>query len=224
MTRQNLDGATTDMTYGENLWLFFTLLFGIIILPGMDMMFVLANALTRGRAAGLAATAGMMLGGLVHSAYGALGVSLLAKLLPVLFTPLMVVGALYMTWIGITLIRSAIVVNDVGRADTANNWEAFRRGVITCLVNPKAYMFMLAVYPQFLKSDFGPLVPQVVIMAAMTAATQFAVYGAIAVAAGRARGVLVANRSGTIWIGRCCGMTLLVISALTFWEVVGRSL
>lgn len=224
MVDEKLGGATTDMTYGENLWLFFTLLFGIIILPGMDMMFVLANALTRGRAAGLAATAGMMLGGLVHSAYGALGVGLLAKLLPVLFTPLMVAGALYMAWIGITLIRSAIVVDKVGHADTASNWEAFRRGAITCLINPKAYMFMLAVYPQFLKPDFGPLAPQALVMAAMTAGTQFAVYGAIAVAAGRASGMLVGNPSGTVWIGRGCGGVLVLIAGITLWEALSRLL
>ena len=34
------------MSYTENLWLFFILLFGIIAVPGMDMLFVLANALT----------------------------------------------------------------------------------------------------------------------------------------------------------------------------------
>ncbi|TNM65740.1 LysE family translocator [Aliirhizobium smilacinae] len=210
------------MTYSENLWLFFTLLFGIIILPGMDMMFVLANALTRGRAAGLAATAGMMSGGLVHSLYGALGVGLLAKLLPVLFTPLMAAGALYMAWIGVTLIRSAIVVDDVGHAGTASNWEAFRRGAITCLINPKAYMFMLAVYPQFLRPEFGPLVPQAAIMAVMTAGTQFAVYGAIAMAAGRARGMLVGNPYAIVWIGRSCGMVLMAIAAVTLWEAFRR--
>ena len=36
------------MGYAENLWLFFLLLFGIIIVPGMDMLFVLANSLTGG--------------------------------------------------------------------------------------------------------------------------------------------------------------------------------
>ncbi|MGO7638835.1 LysE family translocator, partial [Rhizobium leguminosarum] len=36
------------MNYNENIWLFFTLLFGIIIVPGMDMLFVLANSLTGG--------------------------------------------------------------------------------------------------------------------------------------------------------------------------------
>src|SRR5580658_5141390 len=64
----------TDMTYAENLWLFFILLFGIIIVPGMDMLFVLTNALTRGRPAGLSATAGIMTGGAGHALIGALGV------------------------------------------------------------------------------------------------------------------------------------------------------
>lgn len=40
------------MTYTANLWLFLTLLFGIIIVPGMDMLFVLANALTGGEGLG----------------------------------------------------------------------------------------------------------------------------------------------------------------------------
>lgn len=208
------------MTYSENLWLFFTLLFGIIVVPGMDMIFVLANALTRGRAAGLAATAGIMLGGLVHSIYGAIGVSLLSSLVPVLFRPLLIVGALYMAWIGVTLMRSSITVDHVGPADTRSNWEAFRRGAVTCLINPKAYLFMLAIYPQFLRPDFGPLAPQAAVMALMTAVTQLVVYGGLAVAAGRARELLVGNTGTTIWIGRIAGLALLAVSLLTLWEGV----
>lgn len=206
------------MTYTENLWLFFTLLFGIIVVPGMDMIFVLANSLTRGRASGLAATAGIMSGGLVHSLYGALGVGLLANLMPVLFKPLLITGALYMAWIGFTLMRSAIIVDHVGPADSRSHWEAFRRGAVTCLMNPKAYLFMLAIYPQFLRPDFGPLAPQAVVMAAMTAGTQLAVYGGLAIAAGRARKALVGNASATIWVGRTAGLLLVVVSILTLWE------
>ncbi len=208
------------MTYTENLWLFFTLLFGIIIVPGMDMIFVLANALSRGRAAGLAATAGVTLGGLVHSLYGAVGVGLLAHLMPMLFRPLLVVGALYMAWIGLSLMRSSIMVDEVGPADTRTNREAFRRGAITCLMNPKAYLFMLAVYPQFLKPDFGPLAPQAAVMAGLTAATQLAVYGGLAVAAGRARALLVGNATATIWVGRIAGLLLLAVSLITFSQGV----
>ena len=62
----------TDMTYSENLWLFFLLVSGIIIVPGMDMVFVLASSLSGGRKAGLSATFGIMAGGLVHTLYAAL--------------------------------------------------------------------------------------------------------------------------------------------------------
>lgn len=206
------------MTYGENLWLFFTLLFGIIVVPGMDMIFVLANSLSRGRTAGLAATAGIMAGGLVHSLYGALGVGLLARFIPVLFTPLLVAGSLYMAWIGITLIRSSIVIDGVGPAGTASHWQAFRRGAVTCLMNPKAYLFMLAIYPQFLRPDFGPLAPQATVMALMTAGTQLAIYGGLAVAAGRARDAIIGNGRATIWIGRSAGVLLVLVSLLTLWE------
>jgi threonine/homoserine/homoserine lactone efflux protein len=208
------------MTYTENLWLFFTLLFGIIIVPGMDMIFVMANSLTRGRTAGLAATAGIMAGGLVHSLYGAAGVGLLANLMPFLFRPLLIGGAVYMAWIGFSLMRSSITVEHVGPSDAGSNWEAFRRGMVTCLINPKAYLFMLAVYPQFLRPDFGPLAPQAAVMAAMTAGTQLAVYGGLALAAGRARSFLVGNASATIWVGRIAGALLVLVSALTFWEGV----
>lgn len=208
------------MTYTENLWLFFTLLFGIIVVPGMDMIFVLANSLTRGRASGLAATAGIMAGGLVHSLYGALGVGLLANLMPVLFKPLLIAGALYMAWIGFTLMRSAITVDHVGPTDSRSHWEAFRRGAVTCLMNPKAYLFMLAIYPQFLRPDFGALAPQAAVMAAMTASTQLAVYGGLAIAAGRARTALVCNASATIWVGRMAGLLLVLVSVLTLWEGV----
>ncbi len=211
-------GSPTDMTYTENLWLFFTLLFGIIVVPGMDMIFVLANSLTRGRTAGLAATAGIMAGGLVHSLYGALGVGLLANLMPVLFRPLLIAGALYMAWIGFSLMRSSITVDHVGPADTRTHWKAFRRGMVTCLMNPKAYLFMLAIYPQFLRPDFGPLAPQAIVMGAMTAATQLLVYGGLALAAGRARELIVGNGTATIWIGRSAGVLLIAVSLLTLWE------
>lgn len=206
------------MTYTENLWLFFTLLFGIIIVPGIDMLFVLANALTGGRKAGLAATGGIMAGGAVHSLYGALGVGLLATLLPSLFTPLLVLGAAYMIWIGFSLMRSSITVDAVGQADSRSLWTAFRRGMMTCLINPKAYLFMLAVYPQFLKPALGPLWSQALVMALMTALTQLAVYGALALAAGRSRDLLIANPRATMLVGRGAGLLLVVVSLLTLWR------
>jgi threonine/homoserine/homoserine lactone efflux protein len=205
------------MAYSENLWLYFILLFGIIIVPGMDMLFVLANALTGGRSAGLAATAGIMLGGAVHAFNGALGIGLLSRFLPFLFNPLLIVGALYMGWIGLTLMRSSITVGDP-LAGSHSSWRAFRQGAVTCLINPKAYLFMLAVYPQFLKPVYGPIWVQGVIMGLMTVGVQLGVYGTLAVTAGRSRDLLVSNPGATAFAGRIAGAVLVIVAALGLWH------
>jgi threonine/homoserine/homoserine lactone efflux protein len=206
------------MAYGENLWLYFILLFGIIIVPGMDMLFVLASALTGGRSAGMAATAGIMTGGAVHALYGALGIGLLASFLPWLFNPLLIVGALYMGWIGISLMRSSITVGIDGPDGSRSVWRAFRRGAITCLMNPKAYLFMLAVYPQFLKPAYGPIWIQGLIMGVMTVCTQFAIYGTLAFTAGRSRALLISNPQATALVGRGAGLLLLLVSLFGLWH------
>ncbi|CLP69784.1 Uncharacterised protein [Mycobacterium tuberculosis] len=79
---------------------------------------------------------------------------------------------------------------------------------------------MLAVYPQFLRPEFGPLARQATVMAGMTAATQLLVYGGLAVAAGRARELLVGNSTATIWAGRTAGLLLILVSFITLWEGV----
>jgi threonine/homoserine/homoserine lactone efflux protein len=206
------------MDYAQNLWLFFVLLLGIIIVPGMDMLFVLANALTGGSNRGLAATGGIMLGGVVHTLNGAVGVGLLMHFVPILFTPLLIAGAAYMAFIGITLMRSSITVGRDGPAGSRSSWKAFRQGLMTCLINPKAYLFILAVYPQFLKPDYGPVWIQASIMGLMTVATQFAIYGGLAVTAGRSRQLLIANPNATVFAGRAAGLLLFAVSIFTAWE------
>jgi threonine/homoserine/homoserine lactone efflux protein len=190
------------MTYTENLWVFSTLLFGIIIVPGMDMLFVLANTLASGRRVGLAAVAGIMLGGAVHT----------------LFKGLLLAGAAYMVWIGLTLLRSSITVQAIDADVSRSQWTAFRRGAVTCLLNPKAYLFVVAVYPQFLKAGFGPIWSQALVLGAMTVAVQFGVYGGLAFAAGRSRDLLLKSPRATILVGRAAGLLLMAAAAVTVWQ------
>ncbi|HVK90829.1 MAG TPA: LysE family translocator [Mycoplana sp.] len=206
------------MTYTENLWLFFLLLAGIIVVPGMDMIYVLASSLSGGRRAGLSATFGIMAGGLFHTLYAALGVGVLLHYVPALFDALLLVGACYIAWIGWTLARSSIAVDSVDALDRRGLWARFRQGALTSLMNPKAYLFMLAVFPQFLRPEFGPLWRQAGVMVLMIWATQLAIYGSLAVAAGRGRDMLVASPQATRLVGRASGLLLIAIAAVTLWQ------
>ncbi|MDO9417266.1 LysE family translocator [Pararhizobium sp.] len=206
------------MSYMENLSLFFALVFGIIIVPGMDMVFVMASSLTGGRASGLAATAGTMAGAAVHAIYATLGVGLLTTLVPSLFNGLLLAGALYIAWIGLSLLRSTIAIGSVGTVERVSHWVSFRRGATSCLLNPKSYLFMLAVYPQFLKAEYGPFWLQALVLTLITAACQLAVYGSLALAAGRSRDWLVASPGTTANLSRAIGALLIAVAGFTAWE------
>lgn len=206
------------MSYVENLALFFVLLTGIIIVPGVDMVFAIGNALTGGRARGLAATAGIMAGGAVHTVWGVLSAGALLAFPPALMQAMLLAGAAYLGWIGVSLLRSSIAIGAVEAAASASLWQAFRQGAVTCLLNPKAYVFVAAVYPQFVKPQFGSLAAQGLVLGAMTAAMQFIVYGGLAIAAARSRDILVSNAGATAFVGRAVGASFLAIAALTLWE------
>jgi threonine/homoserine/homoserine lactone efflux protein len=213
------------MSYTENIWLFFVLLLGIILVPGMDMLYVLTNALTGGRRAGLSATSGVMAGGVVITFFGTMGVGVLMKLASPLFTLLIFAGAAYMAWIGITLVRSSISVTSVGAARSRSSWMAFRQGAVNCILNPKAYLFVFSVYPQFMRPQYGSLASQAVVMGAMTVLTQLGIYGGLALAAGRSRDFLTSRPGATTIAGRAAGYLFIVMAVLAAWHGwAGRSI
>jgi threonine/homoserine/homoserine lactone efflux protein len=204
----------SPLPHASPLWLYFLLVAGIIALPGMDMAFVLASALTGGRRSGLAAVGGLVAGGWIHVALGALGLGLLLQAAPGLFQVLLAAGAAFIAWIGWTLLRGAAALGEqAGSARPAH--ATFGRAVATCLLNPKAYLFTLAVFPQFLRGGQGPVAAQVLAMAAITSCTQVAVYGSLALAAGRAGRWLRGNPATQRALGRGVGMLLLLAAGWT---------
>ncbi len=203
--------------YGH-LWLYLLMVFGIIVLPGMDMAFVLASSLAGGRKTGMFAVAGIVFGGMCHVAAGALGVGLLFKLVPGIVNVMLIVGAVYIAWIGVLLLRSkpsAAGTGDLTVNAARSAWATFRQAAFTCLMNPKAYLFMLAIFPQYVRTEYGPVWIQAVALSAITAATQIVVYGGLALAAGGARVWLRERPTAGIFIGRVAGAMLLAGAAVT---------
>jgi threonine/homoserine/homoserine lactone efflux protein len=197
----------------DPLWLFALFVFGIMVLPGMDMAFVLASALVDGRRAGFSAVAGMVTGGTVHTLMGALGVGLLLRLVPAAFNTVLAAGALYVAWMGVSLWRSPATLAQVQDAPSRGPLQTFGRAMGTCLLNPKAYVFMVAVFPQFLRPAQGHLAAQVVAMGAIIGCTQAAVYGAVALAAAGVRARLQSSLAVQARVARAVAVLLLGTSA-----------
>ncbi|MBU6478507.1 MAG: LysE family translocator [Xanthomonadaceae bacterium] len=206
------------MSHSADLLLFAALVFGIIVLPGLDMAFVLGSSLTAGRRNGLTAVAGITAGGACLVAMTTLGIGVLLKMVPAAFNALLLAGALYIAWIGISLLRSDSAFGIQTRGCPTPAWTTFRRGVLTCMMNPKAYLFLLAVFPQFLRAEYGPLWSQALVLWAIIAVTQLVVYGGIALAAAQARGWLLRRPEAGLVTARVVGMVLVGAALLTGLE------
>lgn len=207
------------MSQAANLWLYFVVVFGIIALPGMDMAYVMGSSLLGGRRSGLAAVAGIMAGGVCHITMGALGVAAILKLWPALYVAMLIGGALYVGVMGVGFLRSAEMLLPAADVPVLAPHITFRRALVTSLVNPKAYLFMLAVFPQFVKPAYGPVWVQAGMLGVITTGTQFGVYGALAAASASASGWFRANRQAGLWTARVLGALLLVVAALTLAQV-----
>jgi threonine/homoserine/homoserine lactone efflux protein len=201
-----------------HLWLFFVMVFGVILLPGLDMAFVLASSLVGGRSSGLAATAGIIAGGVVHVAMGALGIVAVLQLFPAAFNAVLLAGAAYIAWIGVSLLKSGAALGEPARLRSRSRAATFRQGLVTSLLNPKAYLFTLAVLPQFLKPEYGALGAQAVVLWLIIAVTQVAIYGGLAFAGDRVRVWLAERPAANAWLARGVGALLLATAAYTALE------
>ncbi len=202
------------MTDFAQLGLFFVVVFGVIALPGLDMAFVLASSLRGGNGAGMAAVGGIMLGGVAHVLMGVLGVAAILAVWPPLFNAVLLAGAVYIAWIGWTLLRSREGVA-LPEARSGRGGPVFLQGMLTCLLNPKAYVFMLAIFPQFLHPERGHLWTQAALLGLITALTQAMVYGTVAAGALRAQRWLGGNPRAGLAAARAVGAVLVGAALLT---------
>jgi threonine/homoserine/homoserine lactone efflux protein len=206
------------MSDSGHLWLFFGLVFGIVVLPGMDMAFVLGSALVGGRRTGLAAVAGLIAGGMCHVVMGASGLAVLLALVPSAFNAMLVAGALYVAWIGWGLWRVEGGLSLEGPRAILSPRATFARAALTNLMNPKAYVFMLAVFPQFIRPERSSIAGQALVLGAIIAATQAGVYGTIAWLADGVRDWLGTHPGANRGLARAIGALLIGVAALTVVE------
>ncbi len=175
-----------------NLAFFAAAALAIALSPGPGMLYVAARTLAGGRAEGLASSFGTGLGGLVHVAAGAIGVSALVMASAEAFTVLKIVGALYLVWIGIKTIRDARLPFEV-KVTTTGATTAFREGIVVEALNPKTAAFFLAFLPQFVDPSAGPVWLQFLLLGLISVVLNTAVDVVVAMLASRARSMAVAR-------------------------------
>jgi threonine/homoserine/homoserine lactone efflux protein len=125
-------------------------------MPGPAILYAIAQTMARGRRGGLMATAGLSVGGLVHVAAAAAGLSAIFKYSPTLFLLMKVGGALYLIWLGIQMIRTK-GMNGLPVVSPRSSRRTFVQSIVVEVLNPKTALFFIAFLPQFV--DAGVALP-----------------------------------------------------------------
>jgi len=123
-----------------------------IITPGIDTVFVLNKSINNGRKSGFQASIGVNTGVLVHTAIGALGISVLISKSVIALIALKYLGALYLVYLGVMSIKSKskLITKTVEGEPIKVAKNDFWSGFITNTLNPKVALFILAFFPQFI--------------------------------------------------------------------------
>jgi threonine/homoserine/homoserine lactone efflux protein len=140
----------------HDLWFF--VLSGLLlnITPGPDTLYIVGRSSTQGWRAGAVAALGIGAGTLVHICAAALGLSAILAASAAAFAAVKIIGAAYLIYVGVSLIRSA------GKAQSsastvlpkaASIRGIFLQGFFTNVLNPKVALFFLAFLPQFVGAD-----------------------------------------------------------------------
>lgn len=148
-----------------DLWLTFVAAStALLLIPGPTVLLVLSYALSKGRSVALASAAGVALGDLIAMSASLAGLGALVLASATLFSALKWIGAAYLIWLGVKLIRSA----PSGRLELPESNDITARNVfghaaaVTAL-NPKSIAFFIAFVPQFIAPS-SPLLPQFTIL------------------------------------------------------------
>jgi threonine/homoserine/homoserine lactone efflux protein len=148
-----------------NLWLaYLAATFVISGTPGPNMLLTMTHGIHHGLRGSLSTMAGLLVGLAIVQSISLAGLGALLLTSAYVFDVIKYVGAAYLIYLGIKTWRAPDSdMSTEGRPDAAGPWARFRIAIIVSLSNPKAILFGMAFFPQFIDSE-KPLAMQATIL------------------------------------------------------------
>jgi threonine/homoserine/homoserine lactone efflux protein len=180
----------------------------LAITPGPGIAYVLARTAASGRRAGLASCLGTGLGGLVHVAAAAWGLSVLLTQSALAFSVVKYLGAAYLIYLGLRILLRREVSGAMPHLAAQGAALALREGIVVEALNVKTALFFMAFLPQF-TTPTAPMAPQLVAMGCLCVALNTSADVLAVLAAHR---LLLSGPARAVrarWLARASGATML---------------
>lgn len=133
----------------------------IVVIPGPNILYLIARSIHQGRMAGLASVLGIEAATVVHICAATFGLSSLLLSSALAFNIVKYIGAAYLVYLGIRKLfaRNEDKVTELAVEGRLTN--VFSQGFIVNLLNPKTAMFFFAFLPQFVNAGHGNVTMQI---------------------------------------------------------------
>ena len=185
----------------------------VLIIPGPTILLVISYALTQGRRVAVAMALGVALGDFIAVSVSLAGLGAIMLASAWAFTALKWVGAAYLVFLGIKLLRCPPILGDTSAPPQTPAKHIFVHAALVTALNPKGIIFIIAFVPQFLSPDL-PALPQF-----LTVLATFVGLGAInaliyALLADQLR-QRIRRPSVLTWMNRVGGTALIAMGVVT---------
>jgi threonine/homoserine/homoserine lactone efflux protein len=191
----------------------------IIAIPGPSVVFVVARALSYGRAVALLSVLGNTAGLALAMVLVALGLGTVVAESVVVFSVVKFAGAAYLLWLGMQALRhrKGVRVGEVARRTPPAGFVAARQGFVVGVSNPKGFVMFAAVLPQFVARDGGAVPLQMLALGTVAVVIGLVCDSSWALLASRlrtwfdaspARGRAVSTAGGVSMVGLGVGLAL----------------
>jgi threonine/homoserine/homoserine lactone efflux protein len=182
--------------------------------PGADLLFCFGQGLRAGRKAGIAASLGIATGSFIHTLLAGLGLAVLIASHPVAFEIIRWAGVAYLVWLAVGALRQPLGNLQPAAVTQGGIFNAWRAGIVVCLLNPKVAIFVLSFLPQFVDPAKG------------STFMQFMILGAIFNIGGTVVNALVGSFAGSLGhllaSSRKVGRAVQVASSMVFFGLAAR--
>ena len=181
----------------------------LIVTPGQDMILVMSRSIAQGSAAGVATAAGVSVGLVGHTVLATLGLGAILRTSEWLFLALKLVGAAYLMYLGVQLLRTRSHELAVSAGAPRSLGRLFVDGALSNVSNPRIAVFYFAFLPQFVLPGAAHPTLAVFVLGLVFAGLTVLVQGPVGLGAGRLSGWLRARPHAFTWLYRTSGAVLL---------------
>jgi len=176
----------------SNLLYFLSAAVMLTILPGPDMLFVIAQSISLGKKAGISVALGLCTGLIFHTIAAAFGISIIIYNSDVAFMILKYLGVAYLIFLAFMALKESTINLNI-------NWQInkihlYRKGILMNLLNPKVLLFFLAFLPQFVDQSDGNVSLQMVSLGIIFIIQAIIIFSIVSILASKISEKLITNK------------------------------